>query len=201
MLKVLGRANSANVQKVLWCLAELDQPFEQEDIGGPFGKNQTPEFLRLNPNGLIPTLLDGEWAVWESNTILRYLGNKFAPAPLYPTDAYERSVSERWMDWQLSAFGAAFMPLFVGLWREKRPLEALQDHHQRAVQHLTVLDAALAEGDFVAGEALTLADIALGPALYRWYALELPHGELPNLKAWYQRLAKRPAFQRHVASM
>lgn len=200
MLKVLGRGNSANVQKVLWCLAELGQPFEREDIGGPFGKTQTPEYLQLNPNGLIPTLIDGERVIWESNTILRYLGNKFAPTALYPADPYERSLSDRWMDWLLSTFSTAFVPLFVGLWREKRTLDALADHHQRAVQHLTVLDTVLSQRQFIAGEQLSLADIALGPALYRWYALEIP-GELPNLRAWYERLEARPAFKLHVASM
>ena len=198
MLKVLGRKTSNNVQKVLWCLAEMRLPFQQEDYGGPFGKTRTPEYLRLNPNGTVPTLIDGEAAIWESNTILRYLANKYSATSLYPQDAGERSVVERWMDWQIGSLSPAFRPLFIALVRDRRALADVQALVGSTAPSFKLLDSALDENAFLAGKQLTLADIAAGPMVYRWYTLGLGQDDTPHLRAWFERLCARPGFREHV---
>ena len=119
MLKIWGRATSSNVQKVLWCCGELGIPFERVDVGGPFGGNQDPEYLALNPNGLVPTVQDGELVLWESNTICRYLATTHRAERLYPVAPAGRALVERWMDWQLSTLGAPMGALLYGLIRSK----------------------------------------------------------------------------------
>jgi len=99
MLKIWGRTTSSNVQKVLWCCAELGLEYERVDLGGPFGGNQDPEYLALNPNGLVPTVKDGDLVMWESNTICRYLCTTHNGERLYPTAPAIRTHVERWMDW------------------------------------------------------------------------------------------------------
>lgn len=88
MMRLWGRKSSINVQKVLWCLAELDlkesQDFERIDAGLQFGKNNTPEFLKMNPNGLVPTIEDGDLMLWESNTIMRYLVSQYDKDGRFP---------------------------------------------------------------------------------------------------------------------
>ncbi len=198
MLKVLGRRTSNNVQKVLWLLEEAGLPFQQEDYGGPYGKTKTPEYLCLNPNGTVPTLIDGEIVVWESNTILRYLANRPAAGALYPPDAAARSQVERWMDWQIGSLSPAFRPLFVGLVRDGLPLAELAGVHRENMRLFQLLDTVLGQRQFLAGEALTLADIAIGPMVYRWYTLKLAQADTPYLRAWFDRLCTRPAFRKHV---
>lgn len=100
MLKVLGRGTSGNVQKVVWLLEELALPYAREDYGRQFN-NTGGDYLKLNPNGKVPTLDDNGTIVWESNTILRYLANKNG-GKFYPSDPAARSEVERWMDWQLA---------------------------------------------------------------------------------------------------
>ena len=117
MLKILGRKNSSNVQKVLWCCDELGLAYEREDVGGSFGKNRDPEYLALNPNGLVPTIIDDGFVLWESNSIIRYLAAKHGRGTLYPEDLRARALAERWMDWQLSVLGPAIGPVFWGLIR------------------------------------------------------------------------------------
>ena len=102
MLKIYGRKTSSNVQKVLWCCDEIGLAFEREDIGGEFGGNKTPEYLALNPNGLVPTIDDGGFILWESNSCVRYLAAKYGKGKLWPVDLQVAASASRWMDWQLS---------------------------------------------------------------------------------------------------
>jgi glutathione S-transferase len=197
-LRVLGRHTSSNVQKVLWCLAELGQAFQREDYGGPFGRSNAPEYLRFNPNGTVPTLVDADFAIWESNTIVRYLCNKFQPTTLYPADAAQRALIERWMDWQLASVAVEFLPLYRGLVREQRQAEELEVARQRTARLLTILDGALAEREYLNGPELTVADMALGPTVYRWYELPIRREPMLNLKNWYVRLTHRSAFRDSV---
>ena len=213
MLKLLGRATSANVQKVAWALAEMDVAFERTDIGGAFGGNSEAPYLKLNPTGTIPTLVDeGDGAVvWESNTILRFLANRLNWSALYPAlpDAAARADVERWMDWQLGTLNPGITPLFQALVRtpaaQQQPT-SIEQHRQRTAAAMTLLDGVLARrfadrGPFVCGEAFTLADIALGPQVRRWYELPVLRTELPALARWYEHLTHREAFRTHVLSV
>jgi glutathione S-transferase len=202
MLKIWGRATSSNVQKVLWCCTELDIPFERTDLGGPFGGNRTPEYLAMNPNGLVPTVQDGDLIMWESNTIQRYLCATRGGARLHPVDAGARTQVERWMDWQISTLNPSMSALLFGYYRtapEQRDSTALEAARKRGGELWAIVDKHLEGRNFMAGDALTLADITLGIFVHRWHSFPIERPPLARLKAWYRRIAERPGFKTHVA--
>ncbi len=202
MLRILGRKTSANVQKLLWLLAEMDLSCEREDYGGAFGGNRSAEFLRLNPNGVVPILLDGDTVIWESNTILRYIANRYGPTPLYPADAAARADCERWMDWQLGTLNLTMTPLYVTLIRtaaDQRDAAALARLANQAGVLFTLLDNALVGRPFLAGDAFSLADIATGIFAYRWFTLDVERPvDTPRVEDWLAALSQRPGFRDHV---
>ena len=199
MIRLLGRATSGNVQKVIFLLEEMGLPYRREDYGRQFN-NTSGDYLKLNPTGKVPTLLDNETAIWESNTILRYLAAKNG-SPLYPSEPARRSHVERWMDWLLASLNAPYL----GLFREakkassERAASWTADAKEMATQ-LQLLDSQLAKHPYIAGEELSIADIALAPIVARCtgFPIELP--ALPNLKAWEERIAARPAFKKATAT-
>jgi glutathione S-transferase len=200
MLKIWGRATSSNVQKVLWCCEELGIGFERVDVGGPFGGNQDPEYLALNPNGRVPTVKDGDLVIWESNTICRYLATTHSGERLYPQDPAARTHVERWMDWQLASLGAMGSLLF-GLVRdrpEQRDHAAIEAARLRAAAAWTIVDDALTDRPYLAGGELTLAEIVLGTLVYRWHNFPIERPALANLRAWYERLRGRPGFKKYI---
>src|ERR687888_713936 len=147
MLKVWGRKNSSNVQKVMWAVGELGLAHERIDIGGPFGKNREPAYLAMNPNGLVPTLEEDDgFLLWESNTIVRYLAAKHEAAVLEPADLQTRALASKWMDWQLTVMGPAITPVFWGLIRtppEKRDHAAIDAGKTKTTAAAQILDAQL----------------------------------------------------------
>jgi glutathione S-transferase len=201
VLRIWGRSNSINVQKVLWCCEELDIRYQRVDVGGPFGGNKEPEYLRLNPNGLVPTISDGGFVLWESNVIVRYLAAKHGLGTLCPEDLAERADADRWMDWQMGTLWADFRPAFVGLIRtpqEKRDPDYIAAAISKTTGNLAMLDAHLAARDYVTGPVFTMADIPLGTTAYRWFNLEIKRPPMPNLEAWYERLCARSPFNATV---
>jgi glutathione S-transferase len=201
MLKIWGRATSSNVQKVLWCCAELGIPFERVDLGGPFGGNQDPEYLGLNPNGLVPTVRDGDLVLWESNTICRYLAATHDGTRLYPAEPAARAIVERWMDWQLSTIGPPMGALLFGLIRtrpEQRDQAAIEAARRKALAAWTIVEDALDDRPWLAGAALSLAEVVLGTLVYRWHAFPIERPALPRLKAWNERMRERPGFRAHI---
>jgi len=201
MLKIWGRSSSSNVQKVLWCCAELGIEFERVDVGGSFGGNRDPEYLSLNPNGLVPTVKDGELIMWESNTICRYLATTRGGERLYPQDPAERTHVERWMDWQLAVVGPPMGQLLMGLVRtapEARDAGAIEAGRRRALTAWMIVEDELKDRAFLAGEYLSLAEIVLGTQIYRWFTFAIERPELPKLRAWYERMRERPGFKTHI---
>lgn len=198
MLEIWGRANSSNVQKVLWAAAELGLPYTRHDVGGAFGGNRAPEYLALNPNGLVPTLRDGTLVLWESNAILRYLGARYGTGTLWPTDPVERAIGDRWMDWQLTTFAPAMLPIFWQLIRTPEPQRDMQvvETARQATADLLLsrLEPVLAKQDWLGGARFTVADIPLAVMIYRWMVLPIERPAMPALEAWYHRLQDRPAF-------
>lgn len=200
-LTVLGRTNSSNVQKVLWCLDEVGAPWEREDVGGAFGRNQDAAYLALNPNGLIPTVIDGDRVLWESNTILRYLAASYDTGGLWEPDPGRRADGEKWMDWQLSVLAPPMTPLFVQHVRtppERRDPALVARSLQKATAAFRMVDGALARVPWLGGERFTVADIPCGVLAYRWMNLPVERPDLPALADWYARLCERPAYRRHV---
>jgi glutathione S-transferase len=201
VLRIWGRSNSINVQKVLWCCGELDLRYQRVDVGGPFGGNNEPEYLRLNPNGLVPTISDGGFVLWESNAIVRYLAARHGMGTLYPEDLAERADADRWMDWQMGTLWSSFRPAFVGLIRtppEKRDPDYIETAISKTSENLAMLDAHLAARDYVTGAVFTMADIPLGVTAYRWFSLEIERPPMPNLEAWYERLCARSPYKATV---
>jgi glutathione S-transferase len=201
MLKVWGRMSSSNLQKVTWCCDELGVTYERVDAGGNFGGTDTPEYRAINPNGLVPAIQDGDFALWESNAIVRYLSARHGAGSLWPKDPAARALADRWMDWQMGAFWAAFRTAFLGITRpqlENPSLEDIRASLDRTARALAILDDQLSRTKYVAGESLTMGDIALGPGVYRWSNVEIDRPSLPNLEAWHERLAQRPAYRDNV---
>jgi glutathione S-transferase len=201
MLKIWGRANSSNVQKVLWTCEEIGIKFERIDAGGSFGKTNEPAYLKMNPNGLVPTVEDGDTIIWESNTIMRYLASKHDAAKLYPADLVQRTHVERWMDWQAASLSPPMTPLLFGYYRtapEQRDMAALEDARKKAIGVWTILEDALGGNSYIAGKKLTLADICLGIFVHRWHQYPIERPSLPRLKAYYERLGERPGCRKHV---
>jgi glutathione S-transferase len=186
---------------VLWTLGELGLAFEHVSVGGAAGGLDTPEFLALNPHGRIPVLEDGATVLWESHTIVRYLAARYGAATLWRADAAERSLAERWMDWAQTALQPDFMALFWGFFRtpeEKRDTRAIEAAAGRCAARFRLLETHLASNAFLAGPAFGMADIPAGASLYRYYEMGLAVPDFPHVRAWYARLAGRPAYREHV---
>jgi glutathione S-transferase len=199
VLTIYGRTNSVNVQKVLWCLGEVAVPYERIDAGLQHGRNDEPWYLALNPNGRVPLLVDGEFSLWESNSIVRYLAAKHAFGGLYPADAAERALAERWMDWQLSTLVGPVSAVFQNLVRtppEARDVAAIERSTAAANRAMTILDAHLTRQPYVGGPAFTMGDIPVGAVAYRWLALpSVARPAFAAVAAWQARLAARPPFR------
>jgi len=200
-IRVYGRKNSINVQKVLWCCAELGVPFERIDRGGEFGGTATPEYRAMNPTGRVPTIDDGGFTLWESNTIVRYLAARYGMGTLCPTDTRARASAERWMDWQIATVWRALQPAFVNLVRTPeatRDRDAIDVAVRQATEYFTIIDAHLKDKHYLNGAAFSIGDIPLGCTAQRWFALDIQRPALASLAAWYQRLRERAAFAQHV---
>ena len=201
MLKILGRRTSGNVMKPVWVLDELGLEYEREDIGGKFGGNREPGYLAMNPTGLVPTLVEDDFVLWESNAITRYLCEKYGHGSLFPADPRVRATADTWMDWQQTTCAPMMLPVFWGLVRTP---EAERDHDrinagiERGYEVWGMLDRHLEGCAFVAGDDLTMGDIPIGPQAHRWFNLVDERPSMPNLEAWYERLTERPAFQKNV---
>jgi glutathione S-transferase len=200
MLKVFGRKDSINVMKVLWTCEELNLPFERVDVGGGFGFANRPDYLRLNPNGRVPTIDDGGFVLWESNVIVRYLAGRYGEAALVP-EGRARWVGEQWMDWQQTTLRTPMRTVFWELVRTpagQRDAAAVQAAHETLLTLWPMLDDHLSRNAFVAGSRFSMADIPVGCMAYRWYALDVDRPALRHLEAWWRRLAERPGCRKHL---
>jgi glutathione S-transferase len=201
MLRVWGRPNSINVQKVMWAVGELGLAHERIDVGGAFGGLDTAEFARLNPNRRIPVVEDGDVVVWESNACVRYLAARYGSGSLWPEAPAARARADTWMDWMVTTLGPDLGVCFIQLVRtpaEQRDLDAVAAAAQRLGGLWSLLDDHLGDRPFVAGDRLTIGDIPLGCAFWRYQSLDLERPALPKLQLWYQGLKAREAYRRHV---
>jgi glutathione S-transferase len=199
MLRIWGRTNSVNVKKALWCLEELALPYERIDAGLQHGVVNTPEYRRMNPNGLVPSLEDDGFVLWESHTIVRYLADKYGKGVLRPMDLEPRAIANQWMDWAFT-FQASVRDAFWNLIRtppEKRDAGAVEASRLKSGELAKILDAALASRMYVAGP-FSMGDIPIGCEVQRWIRLPMEKPRLENLEAWFDRLCARPAFKKAV---
>lgn len=200
MLKIWGRRSSSNVQKVLWTCDELALPYERIDAGGSFGGLDTPQYRAINPNGLIPTIEDDGFILWESHAIIRYLASGDEQHRLLPPtlSRRERADMDRWMDWAMLSLGFSLRTLFMLLYKQGSTAPGAQDLARAGEQvaaAFTILDGHLQDTPFVGGAAFTVADIPAGISAHRWFRLPVLRPKLPALEAWYAAVSSRPGFQ------
>ena len=203
MLKIWGRISSVNVQKVVWAADEMGLAYERVEAGGAFGKTKTPEYLAMNPNSLVPVIEDDGFVLWESNAIVRYLAHKHARGTLWPDDDRKRADADRWMDWQATAYTPAMWAAFWQLVRtspEKRDAKAVETSLAKTEQASEILEAALADREFITGESFTMGDIPIGCATHRWLNMPVWRVARPNIERWYATLKARPGGAKVLAT-
>ncbi|GAB7532480.1 glutathione S-transferase [Pseudomonas sp. 3A(2025)] len=202
MLKIWGRQNSTNVRKALWIAEEVGVPYQSLNAGGEFGLVDEPDYRAKNPNGRVPMIEDGEFILWESNAIVRYLAARYgADSGFYPADPQTRAQADKWMDWASSTLAAPFRPVFWGLVRtpaEQQDKAAIARGVQELNELWAIVDAALAHQPYLSGDELGMGDIPLGCFAYGWFAMPIERAPLPHLQAWYERLSARPAYRKAV---
>ena len=193
-LRIWGRMSSINVKKVVWTAQQLGLEFQRTEAGGLFGIVKTAEYMRLNPNSMVPVLEDDDFVLWESNVIVRYLCAKHSPGELYPTDLRERFDAERWMEWQQTTLNPVSRPAFWQLVRtpvEQRDLALIAESNAAVESLMATLDAHLARRSFMIGERFTMADIPLACEVHRWFGLPQSRQSRPNIERWYEGIRDR----------
>ncbi|MFT5506436.1 MAG: glutathione S-transferase [Gammaproteobacteria bacterium] len=201
MLKIYGRRNSSNVIPVMWAVGELNLAHERLNIGGTFGGDDTTDYLALNPNGLIPTINDDGFVLYESHAIVRYLCRNHSSDDLYPTESQQLAIADQWMEWHKFHVMMNVMPIFLNLVRipeEKCDMDLVEQKTLIAGQQLSKLDQHLSDRPYILGEQFSMADIPTGALMFKYFNLPIERPSLPNVEAWYQRLCERPAYQTHA---
>jgi glutathione S-transferase len=185
----------------MWCLAELEIEVDRADVGGAFGGTDDAAYRSQNPNGKIPTLIDGDYVLWESNAIVRYLCDQYGTGSWYPKDAQKRGHAGQWMDWYQTALHRPMTTLFWQLIRtepEHKDPALIKTADTECAGFWTMLDKHLEQRPFILGNEISMADIPLGCAAYRWHSMSFERPDLPALRAWWNCLSERSAYQNHV---
>jgi glutathione S-transferase len=198
MLKFYGRRSSINVQKALWTLTELDLEFKWFDPDGTFGTIDVPDYQTLNPNMRVPTLVDGDLILRQSNAIVRYLCRKHSQGDLHPSDAGDLAIADVWMDWQNTELQATITPVFWGLIRafpNTPDPDVMAANIEKLNATFKIMEAMFGEGAYITGDKFTMGDIPVGAGVYRYMALDIEHPSLPRTEAYYARLQERPAYR------
>jgi glutathione S-transferase len=201
VLRIWGRISSINVQKVVWCADELGLAYERIDAGGKFGRNDTPEYLAMNPNGLVPVIEEDGFVLYESNAIVRYFAGR-APSALWPAEPRARADADRWMEWQSTSYSPAMRDAFWQLIRTpegQRDAALIEASRAKCEKLAAILDRQLADRRNLTGDAFTAADIVVGCAVHRWLNLPLARTPRPNVERWYASLKARPASRQVTA--
>ena len=204
ILEVMGRSTSINVRKVLWTCTELGLPISHQEWGAGELSLQSPEYLALNPNGLVPVIREDAFVMWESNAICRYLAARAGRDDLLPATALERARVEQWMDWQATDLNVAWRTAFLARVRHHTGFDEaqVQSSLRNWNRHMAILDQRLAEtGAYAAGATFTLADIVLGLGVHRWQSTPMAAAErpeLPAVAAYASLLAARDGWRLHA---
>ena len=203
MLKIWGRRSSSNMQALMWCVGELGLEFDRTDAGFTYGVVDTPEYRAMNPNGTVPTVIDGDNPpLWETGAILRYLAGKYGSDAFWPKDPYARADVDRWAEWSKINIASNFTaPVF---WRtvrtapSRRDPSTIDDALHKLSEFLDVAETHLARQRYLTDDHFTLADIQFGHCLYRYFDIDIDRANRPNLRRYYETLADRPAYREHV---
>jgi len=197
LLKIWGREDSLSVQKVMWCIRELGVTFEHIPAGRQYGLLDQDWYLRMNPNGTIPTIDDDGFTLWESNAIIKYLCAKYSPGDFSPLEPHEYADADRWMSWQGTELWPPMRQLLLGLVRtesDRRDQKRIAELVATVTKHWKVLNGRLERRQFIMGDRLTMVEFAFGAHVYRLFTYPIDRPELPHLAAWYNRLCERPHY-------
>ena len=197
-LTLWGRDSSSNVQKVRWALAELGLDYTHIPLGGKYGGNRSPDYLALNPNGLVPTLRDGELVMWESHAIVRYLAATYGAGSLWPEAPAARFFADQWVDWAATTFQRGWIELFWKLVRTpeaKRDPAAIARDQAESERCLAIMDGRLGQSRFLGGDSFTYGDIPAGVAMFRWSTMPIERQPHPNVERWHAELRARKAYR------
>lgn len=202
MIKILGKTSSINVRKTLWVCEEMGVAFEQEEWGEGFISTDHPDFHSLNPNATVPVLIDGDFVLWESNSICRYLASSYKGHDLYSSVLKERALIEQWMDWQATDFNAAWRYAFTGLVREGKEFQDRELQQASIVEWNNAIKIIAAQiektGAYLTGENFTLADIVIGLSINRWLKSPIERIDYPEISNYMELLGKRPSFSKYM---
>jgi glutathione S-transferase len=201
MIEIYGRPTAWNVRKVLFLMESLQLPYKRLDYGRGYAPTNTPEFLALNPNGMVPVLVEDGLVLWESHTILRYLAAKYGPPSLYPADLRDRALVDQWLDWKIAHVSPAIRPLFFTHFLKTGDFSdrEVADAEAECARLFTILDAQLAKtGAYATGPELTIADCALGMAVHRWLSLPVQKPALEHIHRYYRQLSQLPSYQKTI---
>jgi glutathione S-transferase len=198
---LLGKSPSINVRKVLWLCEEVKLAIDHQEYGSGFLPTNTREFIEMNPNAMVPVIQDGDFVLWESNAICRYIATKHSRTDLLPTELRARGIVDQWMDWQATELNNSWRYAFMGLVRKSaahQDADAIAASVANWNRHMQIFDAQLVKTQsYATGRAFTLADIVLGLSVHRWIAAPIEHADLPAIRDYYERLSERPAFLKH----
>lgn len=197
-LTLWGRESSSNVQKVRWALAELGLAYEHIPLGGKYGGNKSAEYLAMNPNGLVPTLRDGDMVMWESHSIVRYVAAKYGAGSLWPEDPAVRFFADQWADWAATTFQRGWIDVFWLLMRTpeaQRNPTAIAKAQAETERCFAIMDARLAQSRFLGGDDLTYGDIPAGIAMFRWTTMPIERQSHPNVERWHAELRSRKPYR------
>jgi glutathione S-transferase len=201
MLRIWGRRSSANVQKAMWMIGELNLAHEHIPAGGPYGLTNTPEFRTMNPNMLVPVIKDDGMIMWESNAIVRYLAANYGGEDYWPANPRTRALIDQWMDWSATIYQPHINGLFWAYWRtpnNQHNTKQIAEFQDLTMRDLMLLGRILEQQPFVTGELFTIADIPIATHLYRYFTMGLPVSKLPNIESYYSRVQKRAPYREHV---
>ena len=199
MITVYGRKSSANVQKVRWICSEGNLEFKTEIVGGKYGGLTSPEFIRLNPNSTIPVLIDGDFILYESNAIIKYLSDKFN---ILKSENQEKiALNNQWIDWSNSVFGincSTYTAHNILLPINKRNPTLAHEAKKNIYSCFEILNIQLEKSNYILDDKLSLADIPIGCLIHRCIILKLEISEFKSLEKMYLNLKERSAFKTAV---
>jgi len=193
---------SPNVRRVRLTAAVLGLELEEKMLDFARGEHKNPEYLALNPNGAVPTLVDGDFVLTESRAIMQYLASKKPESGLLPRDEAARADVTRWQFWD----AAHFSPHIGSIAFERliKAMMGLGDPDTRKIEKAlagfrrfgAVLDKRLDGKSYVVGNQLTLADLTLASSLMYAKQAEIPVAELPHVQAWFSRISALDAWKK-----
>ena len=201
MLTVYGRKSSANVQKVHWICKEGNLEFKQIDVGGKYGGHTSTEFKKMNPNSTIPVLKDDSFVIYESNSIIKYISNRYN---ILKEDNDEKSaLNNQWIDWASLVFGlqcATYTAHNMLLPIEQRDPNIASETKKKIVSSFEILDHQLYKNEFINDDKLGLADIPIGCWIHRCIILNLDFSQFKSLERWYKKLKENYGYKDAVIS-